>query len=161
MKPGYIWGPNRVMVLKYDDHICCPTRWKWLLEGHLRRTGVPCGRAYSDTAPRWSGVTLLLTLWHSSALIFEQHGCVSDFRDEQGTGTFARISRGSWPIEGRRCGALNKGVSSLEEICKSIGYQWNQETLAGCVCVLQRRAIKTIGKDESERVSPGKKMLVS
>ena len=29
------------------------------------------------------------------------------------------------------------------------------------VCVLQRRAIKTIGKDESERVSPGKKMLVS
>ena len=87
-------GPKLALALDCDGHICCPTRWKWLLEGHLRRTGVPCGRTHLDKAPRRHGLTLPHTLWPSFGLLFEQHGNVSDFRGEKGSGTFIGISRG-------------------------------------------------------------------
>lgn len=69
MKPGCIWGPSLAMVLDCDGSICCPTRWRWFLEGHLGRHGTPCGRALSEMVPRSHEITLLLTLWHSSALL--------------------------------------------------------------------------------------------
>lgn len=56
-----------------------------------------------------------------------------DFRAEQDTGIFVGFRRGLWPVEGRGCRALNRGVSSLVEICRSLGYQWNEEASSDCV----------------------------
>lgn len=73
---------------------------------------------------------------------------MSDFRDEQGSGTFAGITRGLWPIVGREEGKLTREFLAWERFVKALVI--SEIRRLWLAVFFLKRAIIATGNDRSE-----------
>lgn len=140
-------GSKLAVARDGDGHICFPARWKWLFEGHLRKSSMWQSPFRHGSPVTWAN-SAAYSLAQLCFALWAAWKCVR-FKRWASLWYICRYHRGLWHVLGRESGEVKKGVSSLGDISKKhwLSVKFRKLWLAG---FLLERAITTKGNDRNE-----------